>query len=163
MKKKITLREKIFFSPWAMLSVFILSMLLNLYFNMKINVISSDLEQIRNEILILEIEKSKVHLKHTEEFSIGNIEILSREINFSRLDVYNKNFDLVNQTNLRFYFYFTMSYLIVDYLRNSNSKVIATGGLSQIFKNKIKSIDLIEQNLTINGLAYFYLLQERDI
>ena len=37
---------------------------------------------------------------------------------------FNKNFDLINQTNLRFYFYFTMSYLIVDYLRNSNSKVI---------------------------------------
>ena len=67
---------------------------------MKINVMSSDLEQIRNEILILEIEKSKVHLKHTEEFSIGNIEILSREINFSRLDVYNKNFDLVRPYKL---------------------------------------------------------------
>ena len=31
---------------------------------------------------------------------------------------FNKNFDLINQTNLRFYFYFTMSYLIVDYMRN---------------------------------------------
>ena len=30
-------------------------------------------------------------------------------------------------------------------------------------KNNIKSIDLIEQNLTINGLAYFYLSQEKDI
>jgi len=45
----------------------------------------------------------------------------------------------------------------------SPSKVIATGGLSLIFKNNIKSIDLIEQNLTINGLAYFYLSQEKDI
>ena len=41
--------------------------------------------------------------------------------------------------------------------------MIATGGLSQVFKNNIKSIDLIEQNLTINGLAYFYLSQEKDI
>ena len=80
---------------FSMISVFILSMLSNLYFNMKINVLSSDLEQIRNEILQLEIEKSKVHLKHTEEFSIGNIEKLSEKINFKRLDIHNKNFDLV--------------------------------------------------------------------
>ena len=46
---------------------------------------------------------------------------------------------------------------------HSSPKVIATGGLSQVFKNNIKSIDLIEQNLTINGLAYFYLSQEKDI
>ena len=46
---------------------------------------------------------------------------------------------------------------------HSNSKVIATGGLSHIFKNNVKSIDLIEENLTINGLAYFYLSQEKDI
>ena len=54
---------------------------------MKMNILSSDLEQIRNEILQLEIERSKVHLKHTEEFSIGNIEKLSKEINFNRLDI----------------------------------------------------------------------------
>ena len=44
-----------------------------------------------------------------------------------------------------------------------NSKVIATGGLSHVFKNNIRSIDIIEQNLTINGLAYFYLSQEQKI
>ena len=42
-----------------------------------------------------------------------------------------------------------------------HSKVVATGGLSNVFKNSIKSIDLIDQNLTINGLAYFYLSQEK--
>ena len=42
-----------------MASVFILSMLSDLYFNLKINELSSDLEQINNEILILEIEKSR--------------------------------------------------------------------------------------------------------
>ena len=42
-----------------------------------------------------------------------------------------------------------------------NSKVVATGGLSKIFKNNIKSIDRIEQNLTIDGLAYYYLSQEK--
>ena len=58
--------------------------------------------EIKNDviILILEIEKSKVHLKHTEEFSIGNIEKLSKEINFKRLDVHKKNFDLVRPYKL---------------------------------------------------------------
>ena len=83
-----------------MASVFILSMLSDLYFNLKINELSSHLEQINNEILILEIEKSKVHLKHTEEFSIGNIEKLSKEINFKRLDIQKKNFDLVRPYKL---------------------------------------------------------------
>ena len=44
---------------------------------------------------------------------------------------------------------------------HKNSKIIATGGLSQIFKNNIRSIDIIEQQLTIKGLAYFYLSQEK--
>lgn len=83
-----------------MASVFILSMLSDLYFNLKINELSSDLQQINNEILILEIEKSKVHLKHTEEFSIGNIEKLSKEINFKRLDIQKKNIDLVRPYKL---------------------------------------------------------------
>ena len=83
-----------------MASVFILSMLSDLYFNLKINELSSDLEQINNEIFILEIEKSKVHLKHTEEFSIGNIEKLSKEINFKRLDIQKKNFDLIRPYKL---------------------------------------------------------------
>ena len=48
-----------------MASVFILSMLSDLYFNLKINELSSDLEQINNEISILEIEKSKVCLLYT--------------------------------------------------------------------------------------------------
>ena len=83
-----------------MASVFILSMLSDLYFNLKINELSSDLEQINDEILILEIEKSKVHLKHTEEFSIGNIEKLSKEISFKRLDIQKKNIDLVRPYKL---------------------------------------------------------------
>ena len=85
---------------FLILIFFLLSMSTNLYFNMKINVLSGDLEQIRNEIIQLEIEKSKVHLKHTEQFSIGNIEKLSKEINFKRLDIHNKNYDLVRPYKL---------------------------------------------------------------
>ena len=75
-------------------------MLSDLYLNLKINELSSDLGEIQTEILQLKIEKSKVHLKHTEEFSIGNIEKLSKEINFKRLDIHKKNFDLVRPYKL---------------------------------------------------------------
>ncbi len=44
---------------------------------------------------------------------------------------------------------------------HNNTKIIATGGLSQIFKNKIKLIDIVEQDLTLKGLAYFYMMQEK--
>ena len=85
---------------FLILSIFILSMSTNLYFNMKINVLSGELAEIKNDILQLEIEKSRVHLKHTEKFSIGNIEKLSKEINFKRLDIQKKNFDLVRPYKL---------------------------------------------------------------
>ena len=75
-------------------------MLSDLYLNLKINELSSDLGQIQSEISQLKIEKSKVHLKHTEEFSIGNIEKLSKEINFKRLDIHKKNYDLVRPYKL---------------------------------------------------------------
>ena len=44
--------------------------------------------------------KSQVYLKHTEEFSIGNIEKLSKKINFKRLDIHKKNSDLVKPYQL---------------------------------------------------------------
>ena len=46
-----------------MASVFILSMLSDLYFNLKINELSIDLEHVNNEILQLEIEKSYSFVK----------------------------------------------------------------------------------------------------
>ena len=62
-----------------------------------------------------------------------------------------------------FWGYVCMIEGLIDKLKkyHPNSKVIATGGLCKVFKNNINSIDLIEQNLTINGLAYFYLSQEK--
>ena len=38
-----------------------------------------------------------------------------------------------------------------------DSKIIATGGLSQIFIKNISSIDLVEKDLTITGLAHIYI------
>ena len=64
-----------------------------------------------------------------------------------------------------FWGYVCMIEGLINKLKNfyPNSKVIATGGLSQIFKSTIKSIDIIDKNLTINGLAYFYISQEKKI
>ena len=38
-----------------------------------------------------------------------------------------------------------------------NSKIIGTGGLSKIFIKNISSIDLVEKDLTITGLAHMYI------
>jgi len=35
-----------------------------------------------------------------------------------------EEFEIFNQTNLRFYFYFTLAYLTVDYLRNNNNRIL---------------------------------------
>ena len=39
----------------------------------------------------------------------------------------------------------------------SNYKVVATGGLSNLFKKPIKSIDVIVDDLTLFGLVKLYL------
>ena len=51
-------------------------------------------------LLVLFLGDGNHFLKHTEEFSIGNIEKLSNEINFKRLDIHKKNFDLVRPYKL---------------------------------------------------------------
>ncbi len=43
---------------------------------------------------------------------------------------------------------------------NPTSKIVATGGLCEIFKKNITSIDLIEKDLTLIGLAYYYISQK---
>ena len=85
---------------FIIISFFLVSMISNLYFNIKINVLSIQLEEVKNEILELEIEKSKTFEHHVDKFSISNIEKLSRENNFKRLDVRNKKFDLVRPYKL---------------------------------------------------------------
>ena len=42
----------------------------------------------------------------------------------------------------------------------SDYKVIATGGLSNLFKNSLKSIDVIVDDLTLIGLVNLYLNNE---
>ena len=43
---------------------------------------------------------------------------------------------------------------------NKKFKIIITGGLSKLIKEEIPKIDLVEPNLTLLGLKYFYLLNK---
>ncbi len=45
----------------------------------------------------------------------------------------------------------------------SNYKVVATGGLSNLFKNSVKSIDVIVEDLTLIGLVKLYLNNNKKI
>jgi len=75
-------------------------MVTNLYFNLKINTLSEEISNIKIEIVELEIEKSNTELKHIKTFSTRNIELLSRTLNYKRLDIHNKNIDLVKPYKL---------------------------------------------------------------
>ena len=75
-------------------------MIINLYFNLKINTLSEEISNIKIEIVELEIEKSNTELKHIKTFSTRNIELLSKTLNYKRLDIHNKNIDLVKPYKL---------------------------------------------------------------
>ena len=72
----------------------------NLLFNLKINTLSEEISNIKIEIVELEIEKSNTELKHIKTFSTRNIELLSKTLNYKRLDIHNKNIDLVKPYKL---------------------------------------------------------------
>tara|TARA_B100000902_G_scaffold388743_1_gene434872 strand:- start:8 stop:331 length:324 start_codon:yes stop_codon:yes gene_type:complete len=67
-----------------------LSVSIPLLLNIKINELSNNISEINNEILVLEREKAVVNLKHSEVFSIGNIENLSKKHSYVRLDISQK-------------------------------------------------------------------------
>ena len=75
-------------------------MVTNLYFNLKINTLSEEISNIKIEIVELEIEKSNTELKPIKTFSTRNIELLSKTLNYKRLDIHNKNIDLVKPYKL---------------------------------------------------------------
>ena len=70
------------------------SLISNLYTNMKINELSTNLSVINQEIVELEILKDQTFNLYQEKFSIQNIEIISHSLNFKKLDVYIVNKDL---------------------------------------------------------------------
>lgn len=85
---------------FSFIAIFLISMITNLYFNLKINTLSEEISNIKIEIVELEIEKSNTELKHIKTFSTRNIELLSKTLNYKRLDIHNKNIDLVKPYKL---------------------------------------------------------------
>ena len=70
------------------------SLIWNLYTNMKINELSTNLSVINQDIIELEILKDQTFNLYQEKYSIENIEKISNSINFQKLDVYIVNKDL---------------------------------------------------------------------
>ena len=70
------------------------SPLWNLYTTMKINDLSTNLSEINQDIVELEILKDQTFNLYQEKYSIQNIEKISDSLNFKKLDVYIVNKDL---------------------------------------------------------------------
>ena len=75
-------------------------MVSNLYFNLKINNLSEELSILKTELVELEVEKSNTHLIYIKSFSTSNMELLSKSMNYRRLDIHNKNKNLVKPYKL---------------------------------------------------------------
>ena len=75
-------------------------MVSNLYFNLKINNLFEELSTLKTELVELEVEKSNTHLKYIKSFSTSNMELLSKSMNYRRLDIHNKNKNLVKPYKL---------------------------------------------------------------
>ena len=61
---------------------------------MKINELSTNLSEINQDIVELEILKDQTFNLYQEKYSIQNIENISDSLNFKKLDVYIVNKDL---------------------------------------------------------------------
>ena len=66
------------------------SLVIPLILNIKINEISNQIIEVNNEILLLERERNSIKLKHSDVFSIANIDKLSKVNLYERLDVAQK-------------------------------------------------------------------------
>jgi hypothetical protein len=70
------------------------SLIWNLYTNMRINELSTNLTLVNQDIVELEILKDQTFNLYQEKYSIQNIEKISDSLNFKKLDVYIVNKDL---------------------------------------------------------------------
>ena len=77
---------------FLVVSIFV-SLLGNLYTNMKINEVSKNLSIVNKDIVELQIIKDQTFNLYQEQFSIQNIEKISASLNYKKLDVFiiNKN------------------------------------------------------------------------
>jgi hypothetical protein len=73
----------------------VLSVIFNLYLNLEINSISSDINKLNLEIIELEREKQTTHLLYIKNYSIQNIDLLSKNNSYTRLDIQQTSRDLV--------------------------------------------------------------------
>ena len=80
------------FLLFLVVSIFV-SLVGNLYTNMKINEVSKNLTIVNKDIVELQIIKDQTFNLYQEQFSIQNIEKISASLNYKKLDVYiiNKN------------------------------------------------------------------------
>ena len=85
---------------FSFIAMFIISMVSNLYFNLKINNLFEELSTLKTELVELEVEKSNTHLIYIKSFSTSNMELLSKSMNYRRLDIHNKNKNLVKPYKL---------------------------------------------------------------
>ena len=70
------------------------SLIWNLYTNIKINELSTNLSIVNQDIIELEILKDQTFNLYQEKYSIENIEKISDSLNFKKLDVYIVNNNL---------------------------------------------------------------------
>ncbi len=80
-------RNKIFIIIYA--SIFFL-VSVPLLLNIKINELSNSISDLNSEILILERQRAFLSIKHSETFSISNIEKLSKLNSYIRLNISQK-------------------------------------------------------------------------
>ena len=73
----------------------VFSVIFNLYLNLEINSISSEINKLNVEIIELEREKQATHVLFIEKYSIQNIDLLSKNNSYTRLDIYQTNKNLV--------------------------------------------------------------------
>ncbi|MAE33069.1 MAG: hypothetical protein CL493_01960 [Actinobacteria bacterium] len=80
------------FLLFLVVSIFV-SLVGNLYTNMKINEVSKNLTILNKDIVELQIIKDQTFNLYQEQFSIQNIEKISALLNYKKLDVFivNKN------------------------------------------------------------------------
>ncbi len=71
------------------------SVVFNLYLNLQINALSAELNKLNSEILNLEREKQSTEVLYLEKYSIQNIDLLSKDNSYTRLDIQQTNKDLV--------------------------------------------------------------------
>tara|TARA_B100001996_G_C18667449_1_gene595391 strand:+ start:936 stop:1259 length:324 start_codon:yes stop_codon:yes gene_type:complete len=67
-----------------------LSIAIPLLLNIKVNELSNSISEINKDILILEREKAAITLKHSELYSVSNIDKLSKRHFYVRLDISQK-------------------------------------------------------------------------